>query len=34
MLFHEISPKPFTDPVWTDLNKLWNGFECGKELHK
>ena len=33
MLFHEISPRPFTDPVWTDLNKLWNGFECGKERH-
>lgn len=30
MLFHEISPKPFTDPVWTDLNKLWNDFKCGK----
>ena len=29
MIFHEISPKPFTDSVWTDLNKLWSGFECG-----
>ena len=29
ILFHEISPKPFTDSVWTDLNKLWAGFECG-----
>jgi hypothetical protein len=28
MIFHEISPKPFTDPVWTDLTKLWTGFEC------
>lgn len=29
MIFHKISPKPFTDPIWTDLDKLWTGFECG-----
>ena len=29
IVFHEVSPKPITDPVWTGLNKLWSGFECG-----
>ena len=29
ILFHEISPRSFTDSVWADLNKLWTGFECG-----
>jgi hypothetical protein len=27
-VFHEISPKPLTDPVWTALNKLWTDFDC------
>ena len=27
-LFHEISPKPFTDTVWNSLNKIWAGFSC------
>ncbi len=29
MVFHEISPRPLTDTVWTNLNRLWAGFECG-----
>jgi hypothetical protein len=29
IIFHEISPRPFTDSIWADLNKLWTGFECG-----
>jgi hypothetical protein len=28
LLFHQISPKPFTDSVWTGLNALWDGFAC------
>ena len=27
-VFHEISPKPITDAVWTALNKLWTDFDC------
>lgn len=27
-IFHEISPKPFTDSVWKNLNQIWAGFEC------
>jgi hypothetical protein len=27
-LFHQISPKPFTDSVWKSLDKIWAGFEC------
>ena len=30
-VFHEVSPKPTSDPVWTDLNKLWDSFKCSKE---
>jgi hypothetical protein len=29
-LFHEISPKPITDSVWTSLHQIWAGFECKK----
>ena len=29
IIFHEISPRPFTDSIWEGLNKLWTGFECG-----
>lgn len=27
-VFHEISPRHLTDPVWSALNKLWSEFEC------
>ncbi|HUS01983.1 MAG TPA: hypothetical protein VMY77_09665 [Chitinophagaceae bacterium] len=27
-LFHEISPKPFTDSVWKSLHQIWTGFAC------
>jgi hypothetical protein len=29
-VFHELSPKPVTDPVWKGLDELWMGFECDK----
>jgi hypothetical protein len=29
MVFHEISPRPVTDSVWTGLNRLWADFKCG-----
>lgn len=29
-IFNEISPKPFSDPVWISLNNLWTGFNCHK----
>ncbi|HEV8287084.1 MAG TPA: hypothetical protein VGQ09_22390 [Chitinophagaceae bacterium] len=30
-VFHEISPKPYTDLIWDDLNRLWANFKCTKE---
>lgn len=27
-VFHEVSPKPFTDNVWNGLNQLWTNFKC------
>jgi hypothetical protein len=27
-LFHELSPKPFTDSVWKNLQQVWAGFAC------
>jgi hypothetical protein len=30
-LFHQISPKPFTDSVWKSLDKIWAGFECNRK---
>jgi hypothetical protein len=33
-LFHEISPKPFTDSVWKNLDKIWAGFECNNKSSK
>jgi hypothetical protein len=27
-VFHEISPKPFTDSVWKNLHQIWSGFAC------
>jgi hypothetical protein len=29
-VFHEVSPKPYTDNVWTGLNQLWVNFKCPK----
>jgi hypothetical protein len=28
IIFHQLSPKPFTDPVWTKLKELWTAFDC------
>jgi hypothetical protein len=28
IVFHELSPKPFSHNVWTGLNKLWLDFNC------
>jgi hypothetical protein len=30
ILFHELSPKPFTHNNWANLNQLWLGFACKK----
>jgi hypothetical protein len=27
-MFHQISPRPLTNAVWTDLKKLWTSFDC------
>lgn len=27
-LFHELSPKPFTDSVWRSVRQIWMGFAC------
>lgn len=27
-VFHQISPKPRTDKVWKEFEKVWNGFDC------
>lgn len=27
-VFHEISPKPFTDDVWKKIDSIWTGFTC------
>jgi len=27
-VFTQISPKPVEDKVWTELQKLWTGFDC------
>jgi hypothetical protein len=29
-IFYEISPKPLTDDVWKEMDKLWVAFECDK----
>jgi hypothetical protein len=31
MVFHELSPKPYSDKVWAGLNQLWIDFKCRKE---
>lgn len=28
ILFHQLSPKPYTDPIWKKLNQLWSDFNC------
>ncbi len=28
IIFHEISPRPLTDSVWSGLNHIWDGFKC------
>jgi hypothetical protein len=33
-VFHEISPRPLTDSVWTALNKLWTDFDCKAKADK
>lgn len=33
-VFHEVSPKPFTDNVWISLNQLWLNFKCTKDQPK
>jgi hypothetical protein len=30
ILFHQLSPQPYTDPVWEKLKKLWADFECNQ----
>lgn len=30
-VFHEISAKPYNDPVWNGLHQLWANFKCTKE---
>ena len=30
IIFNEISPKPYSDPVWQNLNQLWTDFSCDK----
>jgi hypothetical protein len=29
-VFHEVSPKPYNDPVWKNLDQLWADFKCTK----
>lgn len=29
-VFYQVSPKPYTDPVWKSLNQLWFRFKCEK----
>jgi hypothetical protein len=31
-IFNEISPRPFGDKVWQNLNQLWTGFSCEKSI--
>ena len=33
-IFHEISPKPYSDHIWQNLNQLWIDFRCDKVLGK
>jgi hypothetical protein len=29
-VFYEVSPKPYTDNVWSSLHQLWINFKCAK----
>jgi hypothetical protein len=31
IVFHQLSPQPFTNPAWVKLKELWNSFECNKK---
>jgi hypothetical protein len=33
-IFNEISPKPYSDSIWTSLNQLWTDFSCDKAAEK
>jgi len=33
-IFNEISPKPYSDSIWTSLNQLWTNFGCDKAPEK
>lgn len=33
-IFYEISPRPLTDNIWKELQKLWTTFDCGKPTSK
>lgn len=28
LIFYELSPRPFTDSIWIELDGLWNRFAC------
>ena len=30
LIFHEISPRPYSDMVWKSLDELWEGLRCRK----
>jgi hypothetical protein len=30
-VFYQLSPKPYTEKVWTDMNNLWTNFICGSK---
>ena len=30
-VFHQLSPQPFNNPVWTKLNELRKSFDCNKQ---
>lgn len=32
IVFHGISPQPFTHSIWNSLEDIWLGFTCGKPL--
>jgi hypothetical protein len=31
-VFYEVSPKPYSDNVWSSLHQLWKNFKCSKTL--
>ncbi|MBC7935341.1 MAG: hypothetical protein H7Y86_08315 [Rhizobacter sp.] len=30
VVFHELSPQPFTNKIWDEFKVLWEGFKCKK----